>query len=73
MSNGSDGAGMRVLTLSEVRTLTGLGKSTVYDLIRENDFPAPIRLTLRKRGWILREVELWLEDKRAERDSANQS
>jgi prophage regulatory protein len=68
MSDGLSGPGMRVIALGEVRTLTGLGKSTIYDLIREKDFPPPIPLTLRKRGWILQEVENWVQDRRAARD-----
>ena len=60
--------GQRVLTLREVIAKTCLGKSSIYDLIKSGEFPAPLKLTVRKSGWLEIEIDQWLEDKRAERD-----
>jgi prophage regulatory protein len=47
------------LRLPEVRSVTGLSKTTVYALIRENDFPAPVRLGPRAVAWVRSEVRQW--------------
>jgi prophage regulatory protein len=63
----------RVLSLREVEALVGLRKTAIYGSIKENDFPAPIKLTRRKSGWLYVEVQHWLKAKRDERDSASNS
>ncbi len=47
------------LRLPEVRTVTGLSKSSLYALIRANCFPAPVRLGPRTVGWVRTEVKQW--------------
>jgi hypothetical protein len=37
------------LRLPEVKAITGLSKTSIYELIRSNAFPAPIRLGARRR------------------------
>lgn len=59
---------MRILRLPEVITKTGLGRSTIYKLIGENQFPKSVPLMPRVVGWIEAEVEDWLLERVAERD-----
>lgn len=47
------------LRLPEVRLLTGLSKTSLYALIRENNFPAPVRLGPRAVAWVRSEVRQW--------------
>jgi prophage regulatory protein len=37
--------------LPQVRSRTGLSRSTIYNRIKERSFPAPIRLGPRTIGW----------------------
>lgn len=56
-----------LIRIDRVMALTQLSKSTIYKLVREGDFPEPIRLTLRASAWMEDEVFAWLEARRANR------
>jgi prophage regulatory protein len=47
------------LRLPEVKAATGLSKTTLYALIREKSFPAPVRLCPRAVAWVRSEVRQW--------------
>lgn len=47
----------------DVAALTGLGRSYLYEMIREGTFPAPIKIGSASR-WSLGEVAAWIESKR---------
>ena len=51
------------LRLPEVKAITGLSKSSLYVLIRENNFPAPVRLGSRAVAWVKSEVKQWAADR----------
>src|ERR1700761_7728494 len=40
------------LGLPKVRAVTGLSKSSLYELIRENSFPPPVHLGARTVAWV---------------------
>jgi prophage regulatory protein len=56
----------KILRASDVCTYTGLSRTTMYRLIRQRQFPAPIRLTTRTSGWMSDEVNAWLGQRMAE-------
>ena len=59
------------LRLPEVKTFTRLSKTSIYELIREKSFPAPVRLGPRAVAWVRSEVRQWaLERVRASRSVA---
>ncbi|GBF26612.1 hypothetical protein MnTg02_01653 [bacterium MnTg02] len=58
-----------VLRLKEVVSRVGLKRSSIYDLVKEGAFPAPISLSKRARGWLASEVQLWIEARTNERNS----
>lgn len=60
---------VHILRLPEVKNITGLSRSAIYDLISQKKFPKQIKLTSRSSGWILSEINQWLDDRIAERDS----
>ncbi|WP_297899993.1 AlpA family phage regulatory protein [Metallibacterium sp.] len=62
----------RLLRLPEVIRSTGLARSSIYDLIREGRFPAPVPLTATARAWRSDEIETWISERCAERDGAQQ-
>lgn len=40
--------------------MVGLSRNTVYRLIREGQFPSPIRLGRQAVGWTLASIEDWI-------------
>jgi prophage regulatory protein len=51
------------LRLPEVKTVTGLSKSSLYALIRANSFPSPVRLGPRTVAWVRSEVRHWAAER----------
>ena len=45
--------------------------STIWEKVREGDFPAPVSLTGRRRGWLEHEVEGWIAERAADRESTS--
>ena len=64
-NNAQRGASMtsRILRLPEVKTLTGLQRSTIYKQVSEGKFPKPISLGDRAVGWLELELHEWLEER----------
>jgi prophage regulatory protein len=60
---------MRIIRLSEVIRMTGLGRSSIYKKISEGVFPKPVSLGGRAVGWVLDEVEGWILERIEERDA----
>ena len=54
---------MRILKLKEVLNRTGLGKTSLYALIKNADFPKQIPLGSRAVGWLENEVDAWILEK----------
>jgi prophage regulatory protein len=48
-----------LLRIGAVIRTTGLGRSTIYRLITNGDFPAPVRLSARAVAWRRADVETW--------------
>jgi prophage regulatory protein len=51
------------LRLPEVKAMTGLSKSSLYALVRERSFPAPVRLGARAVAWVRSEVRQWAAER----------
>jgi predicted DNA-binding transcriptional regulator AlpA len=51
------------LRLPEVKAITGLSKSSLYALIREKSFPAPVRIGARAVAWVRSEVRQWAAER----------
>jgi prophage regulatory protein len=51
------------LRLPEVKAVTGLSKTTLYSLIREHSFPAPVSLGPRVVAWVKSEIKQWATDR----------
>lgn len=47
------------LRMATVVQMTGLGRSTIYRLIAEDQFPTPVRLAKRAVAWRRVDVERW--------------
>ena len=51
----------RLLRLSEVMALTGLGRSTIYNLMAKGLFPLSREVPERGRRWLRSEVKKWID------------
>lgn len=49
----------RIMRLPAVLLATGLGRSTVYRMMAEHTFPAPVKLARRAVGWRQDDVRAW--------------
>ena len=49
----------RLLRLPAVLLATGLARSTVYRMVAEHTFPAPVKLARRAVGWRHDDVRQW--------------
>ena len=50
----------RIARLPEVLTLVGVGRTTLYAMIRDGRFPAALHISERIRGWRLSTIEKYL-------------
>lgn len=53
----------RLINLKEVQHLTSLSRSRLYQLIKQRDFPSPIKIGIRRVAWTKSEVTKWIEQK----------
>jgi prophage regulatory protein len=51
------------MRLPEVKSVTGLSKSSLYALIRANSFPAPVQLGPRTVAWVKSEIRQWAAER----------
>ena len=56
--------------MKKVMAITGLAKSTLYKMIAEGNFPAPVKLSERSSAFISTEVMGWLNSRVAERNES---
>lgn len=53
----------RVLSMPEVKKITGMGESTIFRHAAAGTFPSAIRLTSRRSGWLESELVHWLKNR----------
>ncbi|WP_080409090.1 helix-turn-helix transcriptional regulator [Burkholderia ubonensis] len=51
---------VRILRLLAVLDAVGVSKSTLYQWVRDNAFPPPVKLGSRSVGWRSADVDAWL-------------
>ncbi|MBC8718221.1 AlpA family phage regulatory protein [Ochrobactrum sp. Marseille-Q0166] len=51
----------RLLDVKDVKQLTTLGRTTIYQYVKDNKFPKPLRLGANKIRWREDEVVEWLQ------------
>ena len=50
-----------MLRMPEVERLTGISKSTIKRMVGDGRFPSPLRLGIRAKGWLARDVNGFVE------------
>ena len=53
----------RLLTRREVEARCRLARTTLYKMMREGQFPCPIRIGARAVRWLQSEVEAWIQSR----------
>lgn len=51
---------IRLLRLTQVKDMTGLGRTKIYELQAAGRFPMRIQITDHSVGWVEEEVQTWL-------------
>ena len=54
---------IRLLRIDDVCRTIGLGKTKIYEMVREGEFPPPVALTSRSRAWRQDEVQKWIDSR----------
>lgn len=59
----------KFLKVTTVEDKIGFGRTFIYDSIREGTFPRQIKFGPRASRWDSDEVDAWMAERKAERDS----
>jgi prophage regulatory protein len=59
----------RLIRFPEVKRLTGLSGATLYRKMSANEFPRPVRLGANACAWPLSEIQDWIAERIALRDT----
>ena len=50
----------RIIRLPELKAITGLSRTRLYEAMRLGTFPAPVKLSVRAVGWRSTDVDEWI-------------
>lgn len=53
----------QILRLTQVKSLTGLSKTSLYQLIKQGKLKKPIRLGVRSVGWLQTDIEEFIAER----------
>ena len=59
------------IRINQVMERVSFGKSKIWKMVKDGEFPQPIKLTSGTTVWIKEEVDKWIEDKVSEHRSKN--
>lgn len=55
---------MAIIRMPDVKRLTGLGRTSIYQMMADGIFPRSVTLGARAVGWIVGDIRMWLQEKR---------
>jgi len=53
----------RFLRVGDVRKITGVGRSTIYQEVKTGEFPSPVAVSKNISGWVDSEVQFWIKER----------
>ena len=53
----------RFLRINEVVARVGLSKSSIYEMVKRGEFPAPVRIKVRAVGWWESDIDEWMSSR----------
>ena len=59
----------QVIRLGQVKAMTGLSRSTIYRFMSLKQFPKQIKLGPKLSGWLIDEVDAWIQNQIKNRDN----
>lgn len=51
----------RLLTIREVMDFTSLSKAQINRMVAKREFPAPVKISIRRRVWCPSHIQQWLD------------
>lgn len=57
----TDSEELKWMRLPEVMKMTGLSRSSIYQLMKDGKFPKSIRISERTTVWVYAEVQTWMQ------------
>ena len=54
---------LQILRQKQVSKKTSLSRTTIWRLIKTNNFPTPISLGVKRTGWYAHEIEDWMRSR----------
>ena len=60
----------KILRINQVIELTGISRATIYLKLQNNDFPKPVSLGQRAKGWYASDISDWIESLAETKQSA---
>ena len=64
---------MEILRIKEVCRRLGISRTKLWEMTTNCEFPHPIQITKKRKGFIEAEVDAWIESRIAERDERGMS
>jgi prophage regulatory protein len=58
----------KIVRLSELPSYCGLKRTQIEEMIARGDFPKPVKLSARRKGWLEAEIIAWQQERIARRD-----
>lgn len=59
----SSGEPDRLLKLSQVKTIVPYSAASIYRMVSEGDFPAPLKLGKNRSAWRLSDIQHWIDSR----------
>lgn len=63
----------RIIRQADLPQYCGLKRTQIYKLIERGEFPRPVQLSARRKGWLEHEIAAWQQNKLAKRDAVSAS
>lgn len=63
----------KILKIKQVIEIVGLSRSSIYYLIKKGDFPRQIKISMRASGWLMSDVNKWIDSRASMRSQAFRS
>lgn len=64
---------VQIIRADDVMEMTGLPKTSIKRGMKEGTFPKSIKLGERASGWVLSEIQAWIDARIAERDAGQEA
>lgn len=63
-------ANTRLIRLPEVKNRTGIGRTAIYQRVKDGTFPAPIKIGVRAVAWQETQIDKWIKQQIAANKAA---